>query len=171
MNKGLIHIYTGDGKGKTTAAVGLCVRARSRGLSVCFAQFMKQGAGGEPELLEKLSVRVIRFEKVLSPHFNPQADMKTLRREALRALDELSPMLPEFDLLVLDEFTHVLANGLITAEEARRFIKDRPGRLELVFTGRGAPEWLIDLADNVTDMLDVKHPLKRGVSARKGIDY
>jgi cob(I)alamin adenosyltransferase len=171
MDKGGIHIYTGHGKGKTTAAVGLCVRARSRGLRVLFTQFMKNIKGGEVELLEELSVRVLRFEGVLSPLFHPGVDMQAVRAEALKALGSLKPVLKDYDLVVLDEFTHLLATGLIGKEEALAFIGERPGPLDMALTGRDAPDWLIDLAEDVTEMKEIKHPASKGKKARKGIEF
>lgn len=171
MKNGLIHVYTGDGKGKTTSAVGLCVRAKSRGLRVLFAQFMKKDSGGEVALMKELSIKVLQFKKVLSPHFHPNADMGSIRQEAIKAMDALGAIAAEFDLVVLDEFTHVLSNDLVAKEEVLRFISDRPASLELVFTGRGAPGWLVALADHVTEMKDVKHPARNGQKARRGIDF
>jgi cob(I)alamin adenosyltransferase len=171
MKKGLIHVYTGNGKGKTTSAVGLCIRAKSRGLRVLFAQFMKKDSKGEVALMEELSIKVMQFKKVLSPHFHPDANIDSIRQESIKALDALGSITGEFDLMVLDEFTHLLSNKLVAKKEALRFITDRPPSLELVFTGRGAPEWLIDLADYVTEMKDVKHPSKNGLTARKGIEH
>jgi cob(I)alamin adenosyltransferase len=167
----LIHVYTGNGKGKTTSAVGLCVRAKSRGLRVLFAQFMKKDSKGEITLMERISIKVLQFKKVLSPHFHPNADMGSIRQEALKAIETLQSSIAEFDLVVLDEFTHLLSNKLIEKKEAMNFISDMPSSLELVFTGRGAPDLLIDLADYVTEMNDVKHPSKNGLTARKGIEH
>jgi cob(I)alamin adenosyltransferase len=172
MSTGLVHIYTGDGKGKTTAAVGLAVRAKSRGLKVLFAQFMKDGdGGGEIEVLKRIGVEVISFDKVLSTVFHPDVDRKELRKEAVKALDALKAGFSEFDLAVLDEFNYVLAEKLITLDEAILLLKEKPADLELVLTGRGAPEAIIEVADHVTEMKDVKHPFQEGISARPGIDY
>jgi cob(I)alamin adenosyltransferase len=171
MGKGLVHVFTGDGKGKTTSAVGLSVRARSRGLRVLFVQFMKQVKGGETDLLEKISVKVMRFEKVLSPYFHPDVDMNSLRKEALRSLELLKPMLSDYDLIVLDEFNNLLSLKLVTADEAVELISGRPEPLELVLTGRGAPDWLVELADHVVEMIPVKHPSSKGIGAREGIEY
>jgi cob(I)alamin adenosyltransferase len=171
MKQGFVHIYTGKGKGKTTAAVGLSVRARSRGLRVLFAQFMKNISGGEVGLLRKLGVEVMRFERVLSPLFHPDADRRAIREEALKALHALGGVLGDYDLVVLDEFNYLLSGRLITAREARDFIAMRPENVELVLTGRGAPRWLIAMAGHVTEMRDVEHPARHGVGARRGIEY
>jgi cob(I)alamin adenosyltransferase len=171
MKEGLIHVYTGEGKGKTTASVGLAVRAKSRGFRVLFAQFMKESPGGEGELLRRLSIEVLRFSKVLSPYFHPEADRASIRKEALKALAEIGPRLGEYDLVVLDEFNCLLAEGFLTEDEALGFLKKKPGRLDLVLTGRGAPESLIDLADHVVEVREVKRPEKARSSAKKGIEY
>jgi cob(I)alamin adenosyltransferase len=172
MSTGLVHIYTGEGKGKTTASVGLAVRARSRGLKVLFAQFMKEAeGGGEVELLEKLGVEFVSYDKVLSTVFNPNADREEIRKEALTALEAVRARLEEFDLAILDEFLYVVDEGLITEGEALALIKEKPAKVELVLTGRGATNALIDAADHVTEMKDVKHPFTEGVGARRGIDY
>jgi cob(I)alamin adenosyltransferase len=171
MGKGLVHVFTGDGKGKTTSSVGLSVRARSRGLRVLFVQFMKRAEGGETDLLEKISVRVMRFEKVVSPYFQPDVDMNALRKEALHALELLKSMLSDYDLVVLDEFNNLLSLSLVTEEEAAEFIESRPEPLEMVLTGRGAPGWLLELADHVVEMIPVKHPSSKGMKAREGIEY
>jgi cob(I)alamin adenosyltransferase len=171
MAKGFIHVYTGNGKGKTTAAVGLSVRARSRGLRVLFVQFMKKISGGETDLLKELGIDVLRFEKVLSPYFHPKADMGALREESLKALDSLRTKMGDYVIIVLDEFNHLLSSRLINRGEAREFIQGRPEALELVLTGRDAPAWLLEMAEHVTEMNDVKHPASRGMKARKGIEF
>jgi len=171
MAKGLIHVFTGDGKGKTTAAVGLCVRAKSRGLKVLFAQFMKEAPGGETGLLGRLSIEVIRFEKVLSPFFHPGADMGAVRGAALAAIEALSHRLGEFDLAVLDEFNCLLSENLLTEEEALDFLKKKPARLDLVLTGRGAPKSIMDYADHVVEIREIKRPPRTRTRARKGIEF
>jgi cob(I)alamin adenosyltransferase len=171
MEKGLVHVFTGDGKGKTTAAVGLSIRAKSRGLKVLFVQFMKQSLGGETELLGKLSIEVIRFGKVLSPHFHPEADIGAIRDEALAALEALKAKLREFDLVVLDEFNCLLAENLLTEDEALDFLKQKPGHLELVLTGRGALRSIIDYADHAIEVHEIKRPANARSEARKGIEY
>lgn len=169
---GLLHVYTGNGKGKTTAAVGLAVRAKSRGLRVLFAQFMKNIEGGETELLRGLGVEIMRFKDVVSPHFNPDAPKSDIRRHALSAMVELAGAVKGFDMAVLDEFIHLVQLELITEAEAREFICSRPAGLEMVLTGRGAPKWLLDEADYATEMRNIKHPIHGGaVKSRNGIEY
>jgi cob(I)alamin adenosyltransferase len=168
---GLLQVYTGDGKGKTTAAVGLAVRARSRGLRVLFAQFMKPAAGGEPDALAAMGVEVLRFSRIKSPLFNPGLDPEAQAREVSAAMGGLSALMPEFDLMVLDEFVHVINTSEAAADEARAFIEARPVQLEMVLTGRGAPGWLLEMADLATEMRVLKHPASGGLPARKGIEF
>ena len=172
MRKGFIHIYTGDGKGKTTASVGLAVRARSRGLRVLFVQLMKSDyAGGELDLLRKISVDVRRYTEIKSPYFYPGIDLAELRVRSLNALKEIQQVAPEFDLVVIDEFNYLVSAGVLSEEEAVDFMKTFSRTTELVLTGRGATEGMIEIADYVTYMKRVKHPLKEGQRAREGIEY
>ncbi len=139
MKRGLTHIYTGEGKGKTTASVGIAIRAKSRGLRVLFAQFMKSTKGGEAELLKKNHIDVIRFDKIPSPFFHPGLDRGKAAIEAQMALKKLSGLLSEYDLVVLDEFTCLITERLVSKKEAEEFISKRPAGTEMVLTGRGAP--------------------------------
>lgn len=170
-DKGLIQIYTGGGKGKTTACVGLAVRARSRGLRVLFTQYMKDIQGGEVDALQRLEIDCKVFRAVKSPLFNKGVDMSVLRAEALKAIEETRAAWHAYDLLIMDEFNIVLSYNLITEDEAREFIGARPEGLEIVMSGRGAPQWLVDMADLVTEMREIKHPANNNVKARQGIEY
>jgi cob(I)alamin adenosyltransferase len=169
--EGKIFVFTGNGKGKTTTAVGHCVRAKSRGLAVLFAQFMKNIKGGETELLRQVDIDVIRFESVLSPHFHPDLDRERNRAETIKALESLKPLMERYDLVVLDEFNCLLLENIISSEEAVAFLKSKPPHPDLIITGRGATEPVIELADLVTWLEDVKHPSANGTPARAGIDY
>ncbi len=171
MQRSFVHIYTGDGKGKSTAAAGLAVRARSRGLRVLFVQFMKSGVtGGELELLESISVDVKRFPGVKSPLFNPSLPLDELKKNALMALNEVRELADGYDLVIIDEFNNLVGAGIVSESYAIEFVK---GFLdsELVLTGRGATEGMIEVADYVTEMKCVKHPYKKGQKARMGIEY
>lgn len=169
---GLIQIYTGDGKGKTTASVGLAVRARSRGMSVLYAQFMKSRQGGETELLETLGIEVIRYADVRSPRFHPDEPVAAIRAAAQAALVALAmPISGGYDLVVIDEFNGLMPAGIITVGEALDFIAKKGASVELVLTGRGAPQELIERADLVTEMREVKHPYNKNTNARAGIEF
>lgn len=172
MTKGLIHIYTGEGKGKTTVSVGLAVRAKSRGWRVLFAQFMKPDyTGGELDLLQKLSIEIRRFTAIKPPSFYPGIDMTELKKHSFEALREIQHISQDFDLVIIDEFNNLIGAGIISEREAVDFMKSFCESTELVLTGRGATEGMIDIADYVTYMKAVKHPLGKGQAARKGIEY
>jgi cob(I)alamin adenosyltransferase len=171
MRKGLIYIYTGDGKGKTTASVGHCLGAHTAGKKTLFAQFMKRAEGGETTVLEELSIKVTKFDDVLSPHFNPNLDTEKNRNETLKALDALRSLMGQYDLMVLDEFNCLIKNRIISDDEAIEFLRSKPDTLEMVLSGRGATDRLIEAADTATFMKAVKHPATKGVPARKGIEY
>jgi cob(I)alamin adenosyltransferase len=168
---GQVHIYTGDGKGKTTMGVGLALRAKSRGLRVLYTQFMKNTHGGEAELLRKEGVHLRRFREVLSPLFNPDEDMDKLRMKAEEAIKVLGSMLEDYDVVVADEFVTMVARGLLKEDAALSFISGKPDGVELVLTGRGATEGLKEVADLVSEVKKVKHYADTGLYARKGIEY
>lgn len=173
---GLIHIYTGEGKGKTTAAIGLAVRAAGNGMKVLFVQFLKGGEeSGELKIFKGLqeNIEVIRFDQ-RHPIFFKKGDTKegliNAAKEALRLIDEKIKS-GKYDLVVLDEINNLIVQGWADVNELTDIIRKRPEGVEIVLTGRGASEELIDMADYVTEMSAVKHPFKKGIKARKGIEY
>ncbi|MBI5453021.1 MAG: cob(I)yrinic acid a,c-diamide adenosyltransferase [Deltaproteobacteria bacterium] len=170
--KGLVHIYTGDGKGKTTASVGLAVRAAGQGLKVLFVQFFKEdsASSGEKDVLRKLGVELVR-SNCRHPIFTKNADEEKVRKAVSGTYRLAKEKAGEFDLLVLDEVLSAVNGGWIEAEDLMTFLKDRPSRLEVVLTGRDAPVELQQVSDYVTEMLKIKHPFDAGVKARKGIEY
>lgn len=174
---GLVHVYTGDGKGKTTAAFGLALRAYENGLRVYIVQFLKTSPSGEAAFVERLGderLRVFRFEKPHGFTYDPDAETtKALRVDVKRALDFIQTVYQEHscDLLVLDEIICACQLGLVTREELCALVDKKPAACELVLTGRGAPDWLIERADYVTNMTLVKHPFQTGTEARKGIEF
>lgn len=175
MRKGMIHVYTGDGKGKTTAAIGLAVRAAGHNRKVLILQFLKGGAqsSGEIAALKKLGIHVITFSDQVSPIFNPNVDMFKLRiavQESLNiAIKEIGGGL--YDLVILDEFNNLLSSKLSDMDDVGKIIASKPDHLELVFTGRNAPDKLVELADYTTETLLIKHPFHNNVKARKGIEF
>ena len=169
---GLLQVYTGDGKGKTTAALGLALRAWGHGLRVGVVQFMKKGEDyGEILALRRMGVEVFQFGsgKLITKGRHCQDDVDC----AKRALDLSSSMLGsgEYDLLVLDEVNVALYFGLISLEEVIGALRDREGGVEVVCTGRNAPDGLREDADLVTVMTVDKHPYDGGLVARKGIEF
>jgi cob(I)alamin adenosyltransferase len=174
MKKSLVHIYTGGGKGKTTAAVGLAVRARSRNFRVLFAQFFKEkNTKGETDVLKQTGVDVHIFRSVKSPLFNPTIDKNHLKKEAKKALAYLNEIFSEnrYDLIILDEFLCMVSEGLISEDEAVKFIRSKPVSLELVLTGRGLTPKIAGEADYLTYMQEIRHPYQKKIKARKGIEF
>ena len=171
--KGLVHIYTGEGKGKTTSAIGLAIRARGRGKKILFAQFFKEkDSPGELALLEQLGITTIVFDAIKSPFFNPDINRDYLREEVKKALRQLHIYFLEEqpNLVILDEFLCLVSEDVLREDEAVSFIAERPVNIEIVLTGRGATEQIISLADYVTNMQNIKHPFDKGISARTGIE-
>lgn len=173
---GLVHIYTGEGKGKTTAAIGLAVRAAGNGLKVLFVQFLKGGEeSGELKIFKKLqeNIEVIRFDQRHPIFFNKGDTKEGLIMAAKDALKLIAEKIKsdKYDLVVLDEINNLIAQGWADINELTDIIRKRPEGVEIVLTGRGAPRELIKIADYVTEMKAVKHPFKKGIKARKGIEY
>lgn len=175
----MIHLYTGNGKGKTSAAVGLCIRASGWGQPVCFAQFMKGNETGELHVLEKLSnVTILRSKKDFGfYHSMCQADQAELTEIHNDILDKLLSLakIEKYKMIVMDEITYPVKWELLDIKKLKQVLamgKNRgPGETELVLTGRGADKILIDAADYVTEMTSVRHPYEKGIKARKGIEF
>lgn len=170
---GLIQIYTGDGKGKTTAAIGQAIRALGNGLKVCFIQFFKKTPSGEIKILKKLGIETILsgigFFKILGNKNPPQKHKKVFQKAFKIAKEKISS--GKYDLIILDELCLALSYKLIGKKEVISLLGEKPKKLDLILTGRGAPLWLTKLADLVTQMKKIKHPFDKGVGARKGIEY
>ncbi len=175
MKTGLVHVYTGDGKGKTSAAIGLAVRAAGRDLKVVFIQFLKSEDSGEVILLEKYIplVKVLRFNTQNKFIWNMNDDERQLlraeTREGFNAADRYS-VKGDCDILVLDEIFGSCRNGFVNEDEILTLIKNRNSVVELVLTGRDAPEKIIEASDLVTEMKNIKHPFDKGIKARIGIE-
>ena len=171
MKKGYTHLYTGNGKGKTTAAMGLALRARGAGLSVLFIQFLKKGDYSETASLAELGVTVEQCGQ--GGFFRPQSGdyiehRGCAKRGYTRALAAAKN--GDFDLIVCDEIICALASGLVTWEELQELIASKASSVELVLTGRDAPTALYDSCDLVTEMNGIKHYFDEGVKARPGIE-
>lgn len=173
LAQGLIQVYTGNGKGKTTAALGLALRAAGREMTVCMIQFMKGGAPcGEHLAALRLApyleiIRAGREGRVNRE--NPAGEDVRLARKALAmAREALSG--EKYDLVILDEINGAIACGLISVDEVLSLMESKPPDVELVLTGRNAHERIIAAADLVTEMREVKHYFKAGVRARPGIE-
>ncbi len=172
LERGYIQVYTGNGKGKSTAALGLAMRAVGRGLRVCFFQFIKGGGPyGEHLSAEKLSPLLTMVMTGLPGWVNTK-DITDDRQAAQEALIRAEAMLlsGEYDLLVLDEIIGAVSFGLVDEEQVLELIAARPEGVELVLTGRNATEKIIEAADLVTEMREVKHYYRSGAPARAGIE-
>lgn len=169
MERGYVQVYTGDGKGKTTAALGLMVRALGAGLSVCLVQFIKSMEYHELGVLRELGIAVHQFGRGCFIMGEPTAeDRETASRGLAFARERMAR--GDLDLLVLDEINVALRLGLLAVEDVLDLVRDKPVGLELICTGRGAPGQLIELADLVTDMANRKHYYDAGITARDGIE-
>ena len=175
----MIHLYTGEGKGKTSAAIGLCVRAAGWGFKVCFAQFMKGNDTGELHVLERLpNVTIMRSEKNFGfYHTMSETDKVELTAIHNRMLDRLLELAEsgEVKMFVLDEVTYPVNWKLLDREKLRRLLSFGKsgdfGEMELVLTGRDADKILRDAADYLTEMTCVRHPYGRGMAARRGVEF
>jgi cob(I)alamin adenosyltransferase len=169
LSRGLVQVYTGPGKGKTTAAFGLAMRAAGRGLTVKVIQLLKGRESGEVLAARRLGIDVEQFG---TPEW---ADLKSPsqadRDRAGAALVAAGEALSRVDLLILDEANVALAAGLLQLDDVLAMLSARPPSVEVVLTGRGAPPGLIDRADLVTEMREVKHPYAAGLAAREGIEF
>ena len=170
----MFAIYTGDGKGKTTAALGQGLRAVGSGLKVYMIQFLKGGKTGELKSIEKLeNFKIFRFEKPRDFVWNLKEDeIEELKKEIKEGYDFILKVLEnkECDMLIIDEIMAVLAYKFLSIEEALEII-NKMGNTEIIMTGRNAPKELIEKADLVTEMKMIKHYFDKGIKARKGIEF
>jgi cob(I)alamin adenosyltransferase len=171
MRKGYIQVYTGNGKGKTTAALGLALRAAGAGLNVYFAQFIKNRITSEHKALAKFQdhITVKQFGKGFILGEKPsRADMLAARD----GYEEIKNLLTkkQYDVVILDEANVAVRYGLLTAQDLLELMALKPGGVELIITGRYAEEKVMQAADLVTEMREVKHYWKQGVQARRGIE-
>ncbi|HID26100.1 MAG TPA: cob(I)yrinic acid a,c-diamide adenosyltransferase [Thermoplasmata archaeon] len=172
LEKGYVHVYTGHGKGKTTAALGLGLRAAGAGLKVYMIQFMKGRRYSEIDAVEQLqNFTIIQFgrDEFVSKE-NPQQIDVDLAQQGLEHAREIIKK-GEHDLVILDEINVAADYNLIPLEDLLRLLREKPEKVELVLTGRYASPELVKDADLVTEMLEIKHPYQEDVLARKGIDY
>lgn len=164
----MIHVYVGDGKGKTTASVGLSVRAAGHGFKVLFMQFLKDDSSGEVEVLRQIpGIEVVHCPVNYGFTFQMTEEQK---RETTEEYDRMLDKAIASDafLIVLDEIIHALNAGLIDEKKLERVLDKE---CEIVLTGRDAPEWLADRVDYFTNVQKIKHPYDKGVQARIGIEF
>ena len=186
---GLVHVYTGNGKGKTTASLGLALRASGHGMKVLIIQFMKGGKhiGELMAIGERLpNIELSQFGKPCTYSdllkkglaecgncrdcFLTEEEEKEKAEAGMRAAEEASKS-ASYDILILDEINIVLSKKVIPVERALDLIKNKSPTTELILTGRNAPSEIIQVADFVTEMVEVKHPIVKGVFGRRGIEY
>lgn len=167
----MILVYTGSGKGKSSACVGQAVRAHGQGLRVCFVQFMKRpDQAGEQMVLAGLLGE--NFYAGGKGFFRSEESRGRHREAALDALRRAEEALPGADMLVLDESLYALGSGLLREEELRRVLAlAGSAGTHLVLSGRGLPDWLREEADLITELREIKHPFALGGTALKGIEY
>ncbi len=173
-NDGLIHLYYGDGKGKTTAALGLAVRAAGSGFQVVLVQFLKNHNTGELAILDTIpNINVLRGKEGVSFSFTMTEEEKRKTRlvhdENLKKAIELV-VSGNGDMLILNEAIGASSRGLIDKELLYTFVRNKPEKLELIMTGRNPAQWMIDCADYVSEIKKVKHPYEKGIPARTGIE-
>ena len=184
-NLGLVHVITGDGKGKTTSSLGLALRAVGNNLSVHMIQFLKSGFTGELYSAKKLGFEIEQFgvdaikekqkkieefsDKTGRFVFQPDVEEKNA---AVQGFEHAKKVIRsgDYDIVILDEINCVLAKGLIPIEDVLEIIRNH-GKVEMIFTGRDAPKELMDAADYVNVVHGIKHPWQKGIVARKGIEY
>ena len=175
-DKGLIHVYYGDGKGKTTAALGLAIRAAGCGKNVVIVEFIKNWTCGEHNSLPQLSnVKLFRGKSASGKFIHEMSDeekheTKTSQDTCLKNALELVEA-GQCDILILDEAIDAYSLGMLDAELLENIIYNKPSHLELVITGHDPEEWLINHADYATEMRKHKHPYDEGIIARKGIEF
>lgn len=170
--RGLVVVNTGHGKGKTTAALGVVLRAWGRGMRVTIIQFVKTRTGnyGENRAAKKLGIEMIPMGEGFTWLSKDIEKDKATAREAWE-LARQKICSDEYDLVVLDELTYPLTYGWIPIQEVINVLRQRPEGLHVLITGRDAPEELIDYADLVTEMREIKHPFNKGLKAQPGIEF
>ena len=177
--KGLVQIYTGDGKGKTTAALGLALRAAGQGKKVLIYQFLKPKSlrSGERIAIKstKLPIKIKAFTMPwdMSKAFSNKKTISSAKSVISKTLKKIASIAEKktCDLLILDEIVFCLSKGLAELKDVKNIIDKRETSVEIILTGRGASRELIEMADLVTEMKEIKHPLRKGICARRGIEF
>ncbi len=172
IEKGLIQVYTGNGKGKTTAAIGLGLRATGEGLNVYMIQFMKGRRYSEVDAIEKIpNFTLVQYgrDEFVSKEKPDQIDIDLAKKgfnHAKKIINE-----GKFDIVILDEINVAVDFNLIPLKELVKLIEEKPKHIELILTGRYAHPEIVRMSDLVSEILEIKHPYQNGVQSRKGIDW
>jgi cob(I)alamin adenosyltransferase len=170
LKNGYIQVYTGNGKGKTTAAIGLAIRGLGGGLKVYFSQFLKGQNSCEIAFLKNYSKGIL-IERSGRKSFVKKVQHSDIK-EAQRSFLKVSRIIKEgkYDIIILDEIFSALSLNLINSNELITLLISKPSHVEIVLTGRNAPKKIIEIADLVTEMKEIKHYYRRGIGARRGIE-
>lgn len=175
MDKGLVHVYCGDGKGKTTCAAGLAVRCAGCGGKVIWFQYLKRDISGERKSLEKLEniTLIPGYDKIKFTFKMTEEEKSEARAFYVRALENIKKMTEkeDYDMVVLDEVMAGISTGLVDESAVTEFIDNRPKGLEVVLTGRDPSENILKRADYISEIKKIKHPFDMGQSAREKIEY
>lgn len=172
LEKGFIHVYTGNGKGKTTAAIGLGVRATGEGLKVYMIQFMKGRRYSEIDALDHIqNFTVVQFgrDEFVSKENPEQIDIDLARKGFEQAKKIINK--GEHDVVILDEINVAVDYNLIPLNDVLQLLEEKPKKVELILTGRYASPEVVKQADIVSEILEIKHPYQNGIESRKGIDW
>lgn len=172
--KNLIHIYTGNGKGKTTAAIGLCIRYAGSGGKVLFAQFLKNNNSSELTILNKIdAIQLILCDEIFGFYSKMSDETKKRAKDVycsyLRKIIDMA-MHQDIQMIILDEVIAAYNYNLIEREFLLEFLRNKPDQLEVIMTGRNPEAELLELADYVSEIVKVKHPYDKGIKARVGIE-
>ncbi len=173
-NQSLVHLYVGDGKGKTTAAIGLAIRCIGNGGKVKVYQFLKGKHSAELTTLDKLGVKVVQTDAVQKFTFQmSEAEKEECKNDCSACFSEAAEDIisGEYDLIVLDEVVDAVNAYMLTKEELVEYVSKRSDKTEVVMTGRNPKQEIVDIADYHTLMTAQKHPYQEGIGARKGIEY
>lgn len=169
---GLVHIYCGTGKGKTTTAVGLMVRAAGSGKRILFHQFMKDNSSSEIKILSQLDqIKIVPGPASIKFSFHMSADeKKQARKQNDIALKEILTLASDYDMLVLDELIYAIGSGLLDEEIMIDFLRNKPHALEVIMTGQNPSEVLKRYANYISEINKIKHPYDDGIPSRIGIE-
>ena len=175
MKNGQIHIYTGDGKGKTTAAMGLAFRASAYDKKIYILQFLKGRKTGERLSAEKFdNITFERANKSKKFFIQMNEEEKKEQKEEIKEIwNKINDLLEnsDYEIIIFDEIMGAISNGMVEIEDVKELLENKGKDKELVLTGRNAPQDLIDMADYVTEMKMIKHPFTKNIPAREGIEY
>jgi cob(I)alamin adenosyltransferase len=179
LEKGLVQIYTGSGKGKTTAALGLALRAAGWGKTVIIYQFLKPLALklGERKALIKaklpIKIEVVDIKWNMKKSFKDKTTVENARNKISKTCGKIADEAKQkkYDIIILDEIVFCLSKKLVSLQGIKNIIKSKKSNIEIIMTGRGATKNIIKLADLVTEMKELKHPFKKGLKARKGFEF